>query len=403
MSLFLVIAGLLAAAALAFLLPPLLRARAQPATAVRDDANTLIYREQLAELDAERERGVVGVEAYAQARRELERRIAAEAAAPAREPGSGTQRHRAAALALALFLPLATALGYWQFGNPDALRQAEALKAAAKVTPEQMRELTEQLWERMHAQPDDPQGWMLLGRSLAVFGDHARSAIAYSRATQLAPGNADLLADYADALSMSRGGTLDGEPYALVKRALDLEPENLKALTLAGSAAFQRGEHADAIGYWTRLQALVPPDSELARSVADGLAELRKRAAAPGAASAPRQLQAISGEVRLDPALASRVRPEDAVFVLARPAGGAGMPLAVVRTTVRELPYRFTLDDSMAMAPGAKLSGHAKIVVSARVSRSGNAAPQKGDIEGVADAVAPGTRNLAVVLSRVIE
>lgn len=397
MSTFLAISVLLAAAALAFLLPPLLRARPPAAVAGREDANAAIYREQLAELDAERARGTLGDEAYAHARGEIERRIVAEARARAVAADREPRRQRAAALAVALFVPLVAATGYWQLGNPAAIRGVPPVNVA-DVTPEQMRELTERLWERMHAEPGDPQGWMLLGRSLAVFGDHERAAQAYARATALVPGDAGLLADYADALAMARGGRLEGEPLALVQRALALEPEHIKALALAGSAQFERGDHAAAIGYWDRVLKQVPPDSEFARSVAESVAEARRLAG-----TAAQSAATLEGEVSLDPALASRVSPADTVFVLARPASGARMPLAVVSTTVGALPYRFALDDSMAMTPAATISSHAKVVVVARISKSGNAAPEKGDIEGTSEPVSPGASGLRVVMKRVID
>jgi cytochrome c-type biogenesis protein CcmH len=395
---FLAIAALLAAAALAFLLPPLLRGRGSSAT-TSGEVNAAIYREQLGELRLERDRGAITAAEFDHARRELEQRVVAEAsvaaqlAPPSRSP-------RAAALAIALFMPLAVALGYWQLGNPGALdaTPASPADAMAKLTPDQVRELTEKLWERMHASPEDPKGWTLLARSLAALGDHDRAAQAYARAATLVPKDAGLLADYAEALAMARGMKLDGEPYALAKRALELEPEHLKALALAGSAEFDRGAYAEAIGYWARALKQLPPESELARTVTASIAEAQRLTAAPAAPVA-----AIKGVVSIDPALSARAAPGDTVFVLARPAGGSRMPLAVARTTVRELPYSFTLDDSMAMAPGAKLSGHPQIVVVARISKSGKASPEKGDIEGASQVVAPGASDVKVVLSRVLE
>jgi cytochrome c-type biogenesis protein CcmH len=396
--LFLAIATLLAALALAFLLPPLLRARAPAAAAAREEANAAIYREQLAELDTELARGAMSEEAYALARRELERRIVAESQSAALPASAGTLRHRSAAIAVAMFLPLAVSLGYWQFGNPAALL-GTAVPDTSNVTPEQMRELTERLWERMHAAPEDPQGWILLGRSLAVFGDHERAAQAYARAAALVPADAGLLADYADALAMVRGRKLAGEPFALVKRALEIDPEHVKALALAGTAEFERGDNAAAIAYWTRVLRQVPPDSEFARSVGSSIEEARRLAGTPTAQAELR----LEGTVSLDPALAARVGADDTVFVIARPTSGARMPLAVARTTVGKLPYSFTLDDSMAMAPGASISGQSQVVVAARVSKSGNAAPQKGDIEGVSNPVAPGAKGIAILMSRVID
>ena len=185
----------------------------------------------------------------------------------------------------------------------------------------------------------------------------------------------------------------------------------MKALALAGSAEFDLRNYAAAIGYWERILKVVPAESEFARSVAGSIAEAR---ALGGGALASKEAPAkgkqpvkgdtsLQGVVSVDPVLAVKLSPGDTVFVLARPVSGSRMPLAIARTTVAALPYRFTLDDSMAMAAGATISSHAQVVVAARVSKSGTAVPQKGDVEGTSAPVAPGTKGMKVVLSRIVD
>lgn len=409
MSLFLALAAALTAAVLLVLLPPLLRRRATPPDA-RVAANAAIYHEQLEELGADLLRGAINQEEFERASREIERRIVAEHASAGPQPA----RQRtpvAAAVAVGLSLPLLAALGYWQLGSPAALGEAATLAAdpAHSITPAQMASLVERLSARMEQSPEDLEGWVLLGRSLSALGNYDRAAQAYARAARLAPMDAALLADYADTLAMAQGRKLAGEPMALIKRALEADPANLKALALAGSAEFESRNYAAAIGYWERLLKDVPPQSEFARSVTSSIDEARSLAgpppkAASAATSKPAPAgQALEGVVSVDPALAAGLSPSDTVFVLARPVSGSRMPLAIARTTVAALPYRFTLDDSMAMAPGATISSHAQVVVAARVSRSGDALPKKGDVEGSSEPVAPGTRGVRVVLSRVVD
>lgn len=402
MTLFVAFAALLVLGALAFVLPPLLRTR-DPAASRRDAANAEIYRAELAELAAERERGALADQEYARAVRELESRIVTEAAQAERETRAG--RRPVAALAIAVLLPLAAALGYATFGTPVALDPE--VREARAPSRDHIEGLIERLWERMHRHPEDADGWALLGRSLAALGDHARAAQAFAEGVRRAPEDASLLADYADALALSRGRRLEGEPLALARRALELDPDHPKALALAGAAEHQAGDYAAAVRHWERLLSLIPADSDFARELRPTLAEARRLAgaAAQDKAAAPKAgaAGALTGIVSLDPKLAAQVAPEDTVFVVARPADGGRMPLAVARTTVAQLPYRFRLDDSMAMAGGAKLSAQAKVVVAARVSRSGNAMPQKGDIEGVSAPVAPGANDVRVVMARVIE
>ena len=407
MTLFWSIAAALTAAGLLFLLPPLLRRRTTAPDA-RVAANAAIYREQLDELAAELQRGALTQEEFERASHEIERRIVAEHAGGAPAPAS----HRpsvATALAVGLLLPVAAVLIYLQLGTPAAL-DAKVAGAAHTVTNEQMESLVERLAERLKQTPDDAEGWMLLGRSLGVLEKYERSAQAYARASQLVPGDAGLLADYADALAMAQGRKLEGEPFAIVKRALAIDPVHLKSLALAGGAEFERRNYSAAIAYWERVLKVAPPQSQFAQSVAESMAEARKlgggalaQKQTPATKDAAKGKSSLQGVVSIDPALTAKLAPGDTVFVLARPVSGSRMPLAVARTTVSALPYRFMLDDSMAMAPGATISSHAKVVVAARVSKSGNAMSQKGDIEGTSAPVAPGTSGVKVVLSRIID
>jgi len=411
MILFWSIAAALTGAALLILLPPLLRRRVTAPDA-RIAANAAIYREQLDELAGELQRGTVSKEEFERAYREVEHRIVAEHGGGA--PAAATHRPAfAAALAIGLLLPLAVVLGYLQLGNTGALDGAVSDPAHA-ISPQQMESLVERLAQKLQQTPEDAEGWMLLGRSLSVLGKFERSAQAYARAAQLMPKDANVLADYADALAMAQGRRLEGEPFAIVKRALEVDPKHVKALALAGSAEFERRNYAAAVGYWERVLLVVPPQSEFARSVAESIAEARTLAggvpaqkASPAktaqAAPAGKVAGAVQGVVSIAPALAATLAPGDTVFVLARPVSGSRMPLAVARTTVAALPYRFVLDDSMAMAPGVTISSHSQVVVAARVSKSGNAISQKGDIEGTSAPVAPGTSGVTVVLSRVVD
>lgn len=425
MILFWVIAAAMAAAALAFLLPPLLRRRTA-APDVRVAANAAVYREQLEELGAELQRGAITQAEFERASREVERRIVAEHAAGAPEPALH-RPPRAAAIAVAVLLPVLAGVGYWQLGNPVAL-DATLLAAAGNaakghdVTPEQMAALVEKLAARMEQTPDDAEGWVLLGRSRTSLGQYDKAAAAYAKAAQLMPKDADLLADYADALAMAQGRTLEGEPSALIKRALAIDPNHVKSLALAGSAEFDRKNYRAAIGYWERVLKVLPADSPFARSVTGSIEEARALSGQPPLAKSTAKPAAqaksgarvdaqpvakaggaLSGTVSLDPAVAAKAAPGDTVFILARPANGPRMPLAVTRITVAQLPYRFTLDDSMAMSAGATISSQAQVVVVARVSKAGSPAPQKGDIEGTSAAVAPGAAGLNVVLQRVVD
>jgi cytochrome c-type biogenesis protein CcmH len=216
------------------------------------------------------------------------------------------------------------------------------------------------------------------------------------------PDDAQLLADYADALAMAQGRRLQGEPEKIVARALAADPNNIKALALAGTAAFDRKNYAEAVRHWERIGQLIPAGSEFADSLQASIAEARElggiRAPQAKAAVAANRSGSVSGIAKLAPGLAGKVAPTDTVFIFARAAEGPRMPLAILRKRARELPVSFELDDSMAMSPQMKLSSFTHVVVGARVSKSANATPQPGDLQGLSAPIKVGARGIAVTI-----
>lgn len=402
MTAFWIIAALLAAAALVFVLPPLLGRRRRPNAAGNDATNVAIYRDQLRELEVDLAAGTLGRSQYDDAQREIERRVlddtsSAAIVAPATSPGRGT------VITIAIVLPLAAILLYFAVGNPGAMAPQPPADRQT-ITREQIEGMVERLAARMQESPDDVKGWVMLGRSYAVLDRYPESAAAYANAVKRSPPDAQLLADFADALAMSQGRNLLGEPERLIRQALKLDPDNVKALALAGTVEFEKKNFKRAIAYWERILKLAPPDSDIADSVRTSIAEAQslagaKTAPAPAKASAT---ASVSGTVRLSPVLAAKAAPGDTVFIFARSAQGPRMPLAVMRKLVRDLPAAFTLDDSMAMTPAAKLSSQESLVVGARVSKSGNPAPQPGDLEGLSTPVKAGNTSIVVVIDHVV-
>ncbi|MEX2239651.1 MAG: c-type cytochrome biogenesis protein CcmI [Burkholderiales bacterium] len=393
MTLFWAICAALAALALALVLRPLL-ARRGAAGVSRREANIAVYRDQRRELDADLAAGKLAPPEHAKARAELEARLLedVDAAAEATPPPRGGRR---AAVLVGIALPLAALAVYFAVGTPAAVTGRPGHDA---VTAEQIEVMVERLAARLRENPDDADGWTMLGRSYAALGRFGEAVDAYSRAALRAPRDAQLLADFADALAMARGRSLQGEPEKLVLRALEIEPGNLKALALAGTAAFERQAFAAAADYWQRMLPLVPPDSEDARVIRDNVAQATQLAGGP---SAPPRA-GLRGTVRISPQLKGKFDPEDTVFIYARAAEGPPMPLAVLRRRARELPAEFALDDAMAMAPGMTISAHPRVVVTARVSKSGGATPQPGDLQGASAPVANDARGVEIVIDTVV-
>lgn len=423
------LALLLLAVTLAFLLPPLLRNR-RPIVASPDvDAAAIaVYRDQKRALDAELADGVISSEERDAAVAELTRRLGEEVTAPKAPAHPLRMSRRAWVIALALFvvIPVAAVGLYLWLGNPNATTLASAgTDPAAKhaMSDPQLVAMVEQLAQRLKSRPDDAEGWTLLARSYAAIGRYGDSAAAYEHAATLVPDNAQLLADYADAAAMAQGRVLAGKPIELVQRALAIDPKNPKALALAATAALDARDLDAALGYWRRLQAQFPEGSDEARQIASIIAEVetakregkgggklaaRTESAAPSAAtSSPPKASAsaggtIAGRVEVAPALAAKIASDDTLFVFARAVDGPRVPLAVLRAPARELPKSFTLDDSMGMAPGVKLSAAQSVVVEARVSKSGNALPQSGDLSGKSAAVKPGASGIRIVIDQVV-
>jgi len=392
MILFWVLSAVLAAAALVLLVRPLLSRREGQGIS-RSAANLSIYRDQLRELEADLAAGTLARGDYDRARRELETRLLEDVDQPAAAVKAVGGRRMALVLGIAI-PALAVAL-YFAIGNPGALDPRRA--ADGEVTAQQIEAMVERLAARLRENPDDTDGWKLLGRSHAALGRFADAVNAYAKAASQAPRDPQLLADFADALAMTRGESLQGEPEKLVLRALEIDPGNLKALALAGTAAFERKDYKAATGHWQRMLPLVPPDSKDARAIQSSIDEAR--ALAGTGAAKPTGLRGI---VRIAPELKGKVAPDDSLFIFARAADGPPMPLAVLRVRARDLPVSFALDDSMAMAPSMRLSGFQRVVVSARVSKSAGAAPQPGDLQGSSAPVASDAAGVTVVIDTVV-
>jgi cytochrome c-type biogenesis protein CcmH len=392
MTAFWIFGAALALLALVLLLRPLLRSRKSEKIG-RAEANISIYRDHLRELDVDLAEGKLTAADHARSRAELDARLLADVAAPEAQMPAARPGGRRLALVLIAVVPLFAAALYLAVGNPAALAPGSDPHA---FDSQQLTALVERLAARMRENPDDAEGWRLLGRSYAALGRFPESLDAYAKAVERKPRDADLLADMADVLATTRSERLQGEPEKLVMRALEIDPQNLKALALAGTAAFERKDFNTAARYWQRMLPLVPPESEDARSIQANIAEAQSHLkSGPPAA-------ALKGTVRLSPDLKGKASPGDVVFIFARAAQGPPMPLAVKRARVRDLPIEFALDDSMAMAPGMNLSAHGRVIVGARVSKSGDPAPKPGDLQGASAPVANDAQGVNVVIDTVV-
>lgn len=382
------------------------------------DSSISSLKHQLQQLKELHDAGALPPAQYEESKAALERRVldlvlSDAAALTQKEPPRGAATSGRLLATVAAGIVLIAAGGYWWKGSPmqtDANVAGAAPTAAVEGTTgtphatnfDQIAAMTDRLAARMKEQPQDAEGWAMLARSYSVLGRHPEALKAYGRAVALRKDDATLLADYADSLAVKNNHHLAGEPMKQVELALKLEPRNLKALSLAGTNAFDRKDYAGAVQYWEKVVQFGPADNSIVQQVQPSLAEARDLAGVPAVAKAADPLAkpqataatTVSGTVTLAAPLRQQAQPGDTVFVFARATDGSRMPLAIVRKQVKDLPFSFTLDDTTAMSPTNKLSGVAKVIVGARISKSGNAMPQPGDLSGQVGPVSVGAAGL---------
>lgn len=414
--------ALLLGGAMLFVLPPLLRPPA-PKRSVSSPMEA--YREQRAQIDAELAQGSLSPSQHEQALQELQARVmdeVGEVEEPA--PVQNTPQSTAFILAVALLIPAGALAIYGFIGMPSALRGDEGAMASRgeqsphALTQEQMEAMVEGLAQKLQKNPNDPDGWHMLARSYVAFNRMPEAAQAYEKANAQAPGNPQILADYADVLAMVNGRKLEGKPEQLVLEALKADPKHQKSLALAGTAAFNRGDFAKAADWWKQLLATLPPGSDQAKTVqanieqaqGSGGATVAARPSAPAPAAGPTDNGAaaaagatVEGSVAIADAVKGSIAPGSVLFIYARPADGSRMPLAILREDAGKLPVRFKLDDSLAMTPQARLSLHSDVMLVARISKTGDATPKPGDITGTLGPVKVGARDLKLVLNEVVK
>lgn len=370
--------------------------------------NVDIARERLQELEKEYNKGELSDEEFQQARADLELALAQDLSNPTPAPLARKMTGRIAALVVSVVLiPTITLSMYLQIGSPHALEvqgpgasQTAATHSEGQMPP--IEDLVQRMEEKLAASPQDPQGWYLLGRTYMKLERYADAARAYEQLNKIVPEGPASLLPLADALAMTNDGNLEGRPLQLITRVLELEPDNITALWLAGQAAVERGDNATALEHWQRAHPLMGEDPQMQQQLAQMIVQIGGRApaptaelpsimappavatAAPGATNAPAVAEggaSLVVQVALASELIEQANPQDTVFVFAKAVQGPPMPLAVARATVADLPLEVTLTDSMAMTPAMKLSSFAQVKVSARISKSGQAIGAAGDME----------------------
>lgn len=442
MTAFWVVAGIFIVVALLFVIPVLLRSKRNESQEQieRQAANITIYRDQLAELERDLRNDTLSREQYDSSKQELQKRMLQDVS----ENGESvthlvpTSRHGVVAgIIVTLVIPLAAIYLYLVIGDTRGLLPQSQLANATQFSQNgaggeeghiDISSMVESLAARLRENPEDIEGWVMLGRSYAIMERFDDASATYAKLVQMVPDNPQFLSDYADMLAMINNGSLLGKPAEMITRALAIDPNFPKALALAGTLEFEQDKFDQAVAYWERLLSAIPADSRLHKSVSDSIVQAKSLAMRSKGESAPVQLAqnsnvgtdatagsssaekqeisagvpSISGLVTLDPSLADKVSPDDTLFVFARASQGPKMPLAILRLNARDIPVSFKLDDNMAMTPAMKLSSFPEVVVGARISKTGQAIPASGDLEGHSDPVKIGDGEVSITIDHVV-
>lgn len=415
MTTFWIICALMLVVAVLFVAVPLWRGTSRNNAVVRDAANLEIYRDQIAEMDADLRNGLLTPELHEQGTRELQSRLLDEVQQAALHTAP-VARHplKVLTIVIAVLLPLASVGLYYQIGNRDAFEPLAVHGGGAGGEAMPMEDLVKVLETKAAETPDDAETQLRLARAYVELGRYGDGVAIYKKLTKVVSDEAWLWADYADALAMANR-SLQGEPDKLIARALALDPAHPKSLWLAGTAAMERADYALTIKHWQKLRALVPDDSEEAKMLDGGMQEARQLAAHLKGGKAPKLetinppaqtssgQERISGKVVLADALKNKFAPDDTVFVLARAVDGPKMPLAILRKQVRDLPFTFELDDSSAMSPEMRISNFGQVMVVVRISKSGEAMPKPGDAQGMSRTLKPGSKNVTVAVDQLVK
>ncbi len=389
---FLIPAFLLLVLVLVLLLRPFIFPPKVEATS-RRQMNAAIYREELEKLEVERTVGSINSADYEIAHAEMRQRLFQDTSEEDDRSVMGSSK--ITVIGLCVFITVLSAGFYFSLG--DATRIAEK-NTEQPMTQEGVEKMVTEFAAKMEKDPTNLQGWVMLARSYRILGRNEEAAKAYERAGNFIDSDPQLLADYADILASNANGNFSGKPQKLINQALKLDPNNLMALWLSGTASYTAGNYKAAVQTWEKLAQQLPPGTEDVRSIEASIADARTKGGLSAQASV--NTKGISGKIEISADLKSKVKSGDIVMVIARKPGER-MPVAVLKTSVSEFPMNFSLTDALAMNPSAPLSQLSEASIEVRISKTGMAKPEVGDLISAVQIVKVGANNIRLVIDQV--
>jgi cytochrome c-type biogenesis protein CcmH len=401
---FLIGAAVAVALVLVLLLRPFLRKTSGGQLSHRQ-FNAAILRDQLAKLDQDVAEGTLSEADHAQARAELQRRALEDTREL--EAVNTLRAPKKTMAAVGVLVPVAAVALYMLIGNPAGMSENAAVPHQI-ANQQDLEKMVLALADKLEKEPNNPKGWAMLARSYKVIGRNAEAEKAFERAGSFIDDDAQMLAAYADVMASNNGGTLLGKPSMLIQKALKADPNNPMALWLSGTADLEAKNYPAALRTWERLAAMLQPGSDDARMLQGAIDDARARAGLPPAKSSPAPAVAlgaagganISGTVELDPSLKGKAGPDDTVMVIAR-LPGSRMPIAAARLRAGDLPLKFVLDDSQSMNAASPISAAKEVEVEARISKSGMAKAEAGDLISAVQTVKVGASGVALRVAKV--
>lgn len=361
----------------------------------RRQMNATIYREELDKLEAEHAAGAIAATDYEIAHAEMRQRLFQDTIVEDDREVAGSAKKTA--IGICIFIVLLSSVMYFYLGDVARIAQRGSEQ---QVNQEGVEKMVAEFAAKMEQDPSNLQGWVMLARSYRMMGRNEDAAKAYARAGNFIDADPQLLADYADTLAANANGSFAGKPLQLINQALKLDPNNLLALWLSGTASFNSGNYKAAVQTWEKLAQQLPPDTDEARAIKGSIAEARSKGGLLNPAPAVSSGKEISGKIELSAELKSKVKPGDIVMVIARKPGER-MPVAVLRAPATDFPMNFALNDALAMNPAMPLSQLSEASIEVRISKTGMAKPEAGDLISNAQTIKVGAKDARLLVDQV--
>ena len=394
MTSFLIPAFLLLVLVLVLLLRPFIfPADSKPTS--RRQMNAAIYREELDKLDMEHQTGIITAADYEISHAEMRQRLFQDTVEEDDREISGSAKKTA--IGISVFIVLLSSILYFSLGDVFRVAQVNSEKP---ITQEGVEKMVAEFAVKMEKDPSNLKGWAMLARSYRILGRNEDAAKAYARAGDFIDSDPQLLADYADTLATIANGSFTGKPLQLVNKALKLDPSNLMALWLSGTASYSAGNYKAAVQTWEKVLQQLPPNTDEARAIQGSIAEARSKGGLTTMAPVAATGKEISGQIELSAELKSKVKPGDIVMVIARKPGER-MPVAILKVPAKDFPMSFALNDALAMNPSTPLSQLSEASVEVRISKTGMAKPEAGDLISSVQLIKVGSKNIRLVVNQV--